>query len=360
MAISLPQFEDGNLLTHSGESCFKTCQRKFYLRYVVGLQSKHDSNPLRMGTSFHLGLECLKHGETEQQAEQAVRDTYADAQCPPWLDAEEFAVEEETAVALVKGYARRYGSDAIIQFKAVELSFNVPIVNPETGRETPVYRSAGKIDGIAELPDGRIALVEHKTTSESLEADSPYWGRLMMDSQISRYFLAAKHLGYDVQTTVFDVTRKPAVRPKAIAKAERQSATYNGHYHGIPLSQTCPERETPKMYGARLLADLEARPEFYFQRKEIVRLESDLEEFRREQWILQQAMRDAALKARAWGASAYPRNTGACLTMGTCPYFQICRGLAGDINEQIPEGFQVATRLHRELSVVQSTEENND
>lgn len=350
MTMQLPIIEDGHLLTHSSEACWKTCGRKFYLQNVLGLRPRHTSDPLRMGTAFHLGLECFKQREPEAAAAQAVRDLYADAACPPWLGADEFAVEETIVTAMVRAYYRRWWGDQIMETVACELSFEVPIVNPETGRVTPTFRSAGKIDGIVRLPDGRLAILEHKTTADVIDAGSHYWRRLLMDSQISRYVLAARALGYDVQTTVYDVVRKPMIRPKAIAKADRAIATSEGHYFGIELHEACPERESPKLYGARLLDDMAQRPTFYFARNEVPRLDSDLEEFRREQWTLQQAIRDAALKSRFWGASAYPRNTNACLAMGTCQYFDVCRGITGNIEEEIPAGFVVTHVAHPELA----------
>lgn len=350
MSIALPQFDDGNLLTHSSEAAFKTCPRKFFLQYRIGLRPQHDSDALRLGSAFHVGLEQLKHGKDEDEAAAAVVTEYADHDCPPWLTPEDFDVERETAVALVRGYARRWGADAIVKYVAVEQAFTVPIVNPTTLRETPTFRSAGKIDGIAELPDGRIALIEHKTTSDNIEPGSDYWQRLMMDGQISRYVLAARDLGYDVQTTVYDVTRKPSIRPRNISKAERALATSRGDYYGVPLTMTCPERETPQLYGARLLADLVERPGFYFARNEIPRLEHDLAEFRAEQWSLQRTIRQAELDAREWGAAAWPRNTGACTSPYRCGFLDVCRGLRGDPTEKIPDGFRRAKVLHGELA----------
>lgn len=351
MRIELPQFPDAGLLTHSSEAAYKTCPRKFALQYRLGIRPAFDSDALRLGSAFHIGLEQLKAGKHEDEAATAVVMAYAEHDCPPWLTPEDFDTERETAVALVRGYARRWASDMIVDYVAVELPFNLPIVNPDTGHETPTFRTAGKIDGIARLPDGRLALVEHKTTGESIEPGSDYWSKLLIDGQISRYVLAARQLGHDVQTTVYDVTRKPQIRPKAIAKADRAQATSQGYYHGVKLTGMCPERETPQLYGARLLTDLAERPDFYFARMEIARLESDLEEYRWEQWTMQKSIREAELNTRVRGLAAWPRNSGACTSPYRCTYLDVCRGTKGDPAELIPDGFKRVERLHGELEV---------
>lgn len=337
------------LLTHSSTQTHKACNRRYYLAYILGLRPAHNSDALRLGGAFHIGLEELKANNGPEEAETVIRDLYAGADCPPWLEPIEFETELETAVAMVRGYHARYHADPICTYVAVEQSFSLPILNPETGYPTPNFSNAGKIDGIVRLPDGRLAVAEHKTTSDDITPGSSYWQRLLLDAQISRYFLAARDLGFDVETVVYDVVRKPSIRPKAVTKADRAWATSNANYHGLPLTSECPERETPKMYGARLAADMAERPEFYFARNEIPRLESDLVEFQRETWITQQQIRDSELKQRHWGASAWPRNTSSCTSPYPCPYLAICRGMTGDPTDSIPEGYRRVDVLHGEL-----------
>jgi RecB family exonuclease len=346
IATATNNFPDAHLLTHSAESAFKTCPRKFFLQYELGLRPAHQSEPLRLGNAVHVGLETLKNGGDEEMAGQVVRDVYDTSDRPGYLTPEEFAIEADTAVALTRGYARRWKDQNVIEYVAVELPFDLPITNPQTGHATPVFRSAGKIDAIVRLPDGRLALMEHKTTSDELSPDSDYWRRLMMDSQISRYVLAARELGYDVQTTIYDVIRKPGIKPKNVAKADRAWATSQGFYFGLKLTAECPERETPEMYGARLLHDTVERPDFYFARNEIPRLDTDIEEFRFEQWQIQRTIRQAQQDGRWY------RNTNACVHPYRCQFFDVCRGLKGNVNEEIPPGFRRAERLHEELVVL--------
>jgi RecB family exonuclease len=349
MKIELPQFADGHVLTHSAEAKFKSCCRKYFLAYRLGLRTAHDSEPLRIGSMFHLGVGIYESGIPIDDAIEAVRQAYADTECPPYLDQNAYDAEKETAIALIIGHHRRWKDDGILETVAIEIPFELSIVNPDTGRITPRYVSGGKIDRIARLPDGRLALVERKTVGESIEPQSDYWLKLLMDSQISRYMLAARRLGYDVQTTVYDVVRKPAIRPKDITKSDRAVATSTKRYFDYELSDVCPERETPAMYAARLIDDMNRRPDFYFARVEIPRTENDLREFQAEQWTIKSQIGQCEANTARWGSAAWPRNTAACTGFGSCEYLNVCRGTTGNQTEQIPAGFRRVERIHQEL-----------
>ena len=84
----------------------------------------------------------------------SVRDYEA---LPDWANTDElladWLTEREIVLRLVSGYAWRWGADTA-EVLATEQSFSLPIVNPETGRSTPSFRFAGKIDKIVrvELP----------------------------------------------------------------------------------------------------------------------------------------------------------------------------------------------------------------
>jgi hypothetical protein len=344
-----------NVLTHSSESCFKTCPRKFELQYRIGLRPAHDSNALRIGNAFHEGLEVLKKGGDVTTAVGKVRDLYANESVPPWQTAEEFYTEEETAVTLVRAWAERWAGDHVLTYVAVELEFDLPLINPVTGRSSRTFVNRGKIDGIAKGPDGRLLLVEHKTCGIAIDIGADYWRKLAMDAQVSRYVLAARELGYDVHGIAYDVTRKPSIKPKDVTKKDAKEATATGHYFGYPLNGAeCPAHETPKMYAARLLADMRSRPDFYFNRVEIPRTERDLDRFRHEQWMVAQQVHMADRQGH------YYRNTNSCMSPYRCTYFDVCAS-GTDVNEHnIPAGFVVRDVLHPELATSANEAETHD
>jgi hypothetical protein len=340
--IALPTFPDASLLTHSATKCWHACRRRFYFQYVLGIRKAAKSEPLRVGTMWHLGVGSYESGMPIGDVVDMLRQAYADTPCPSYLSPEEFQVEEEKVVAMVRAHHHVYRHDQILESLAVEQAFVLPIINPATGKATPSFQDAGMIDRIARLPDGTIAIVERKTTAESIEPDSAYWKALRNDPQISRYLRAARALGHDVTKVVYDVVKKPQIRPKEVIKAVRAHATAQGHYFGVKLSATCPERETPRMYGARLFDDMISRTAHYFARNEIARLDGDLEEFAQDQWQTQQEIRQAMANGR------YYRNPSACLEPYTCEYLDVCSTLHATPDE-IPQGFRRVERLHEEL-----------
>ncbi len=57
------------------------------------------------------------------------------------------------------------GDALLLAIKGLSIPFDIALVNPETGRPSTNWRLAGVIDRIVRLPDGRLALMEYKTTS---------------------------------------------------------------------------------------------------------------------------------------------------------------------------------------------------
>lgn len=349
MAIALPQFPDSSLLTHSAVKCWNACRRRYLLAYIYGIRRMYDSEPLRIGTLWHVGVGEYESGVPIEEAIEMVRQVYRDNSCPPYLQPDEYAVEEEKVCGMIYGHWDRWHNDEIVKSVAVEQAFNMPIINPDTGYPTPSFTSAGKIDRIGELPDVTFAVIERKTTSEQIEPDSAYWKALRNDPQISRYILAAKYLGHDVTKVVYDVIKKPQIKPRRVEKAEMALANSTGAYYGLKLAGPCPDRETPAMYGARLRADIAARPDFYLARVEIARTDGDLEEFQYDLWQTQQDIRQSMHTGRFY------RNPAACLEPFNCEYLDVCGELYAH-PDVIPSGFRRVKRLHEELGELKGSE----
>lgn len=332
------------IITHSEMSTFKRCQRRWAYQYILGLVPATEAEPLRIGSIFHEGLDLLAKGSQPAEAAQRCIELFLS----PRYRTDDWALEAEIVCRLLYAYHWHYSQFDGITVLHSEIGFEVPIINPETGRASTSTKTAGKIDKIVRLPDGRIAIMEHKTSTEDISPTSDYWRRLRIDTQISHYMSAAKQLGFDVQAVLYDVIRKPGIRPRRIQKKELDEIQNSNTYHTEEVHKL-PEPneeghliETPRMYGARLMQDIISRPEWYFGRAEIPRLDADMDDYRWELWQMQQMRRDAAKHQR------YIRNTAECMRMGKCPYFDICTS-ANPFPAGIPEGFMVKTSQHPEL-----------
>ena len=313
----LPTLEGARTLTHSRMRAFKTCRRKHYYSYILGVR-REQSEALRIGSMVHEALDMLKKGFAPADVKDAIDTNYAtliDA-----ANSDEFAIamttERAKVTCMVDGWIWRW-SETPIEYVASEIAFEIPLRNPTPGgRVSRVYRLAGKADGIATLEDGRLALVEHKTSGESLAADGSYWQRLRIDEQISTYMIAARELGYAVVAVLYDVLRKPSIRLK--------------------------QSETVAEYAERFMADIYERPDFYFARREIVRLESDLDDMRRELWQIAHEVRLAERNGTHY------RNPGACVSPYPCEYLDCCAN-GTDMIADTPAGMVRVRNLNPEL-----------
>lgn len=310
---------DRQILTHSRMLCARTCLHKHYLRYELALRPDQDSYPLRFGTAYHRLLEA--EDRREGIPDPLMEDPFDNA-----------AVRVLCAM-----HAAQYRHEPL-EVVATELPFEIPLVNPESGRPTPNWMLAGKIDRIVRLGDGRLAIEEYKTSSDDISPGSDYWIRLRMDQQISLYLLAARELGHDVQTILYDVSKRPALRQLKATPRESRKYTKTGELYASQRE----DDETLQAFTARLAEHILENPQGYFIRVEIPRLEEDLAEFREEVWQQQLWIRSAQ-KSGHWF-----RNTAACSGFGLCEYFHICGNR--DLETTVPAGFRRVTDLHPELS----------
>lgn len=297
------------LLTASRMSSFLFCPRRHYWQYEVGLRHEVDGGALRFGSAWHRAMEARWRGSDVSAAFAAA---VADKQN---LDETQLA----TLSGMLAGYYTVYATDPIKNVHP-EVEFRFSMAGSRT------FDVAGKIDGLAVLQDGRLALVEHKTAGCDISPESDYWLRLRGNSQVMQYVLAARKLGWDVAMVIYDVARKPAIRVK--------------------------QNETFEQYGERLATDTQQRPEFYFARREVPILEDDLREFE----VQRQVMARQILSCRGESRRAqrpehgWPRNVTEMSCRG-CEYAGFCLQNSVIDIEHPPAGFSVGS-INEELTVV--------
>lgn len=312
-------------LTHSSLSTFRRCGRMYYYKYVLGLRRDVEAGPLRFGKAFHNGLEIYAN---TGDADKALAEATAGYAAPPPGDipAEKWAIEFQTVWCLLAGHFWRYGEDRL-KIVQSEVAFEVPLINPETGRTSRRYSLAGKIDNLCELPvhtsdeAPTLAVGEFKTSGADISDASSYWLRLRCDPQVSIYVLAAREItGRRIDTVIYDVTRKPTIRQR--------------------------QKETPEEYGQRLWKDItEERPDYYYARREVPRMEAELDATRQELWDQAKQLAECERHGRWY------RNVGP-FTCDYCDYADICLQGVTVNGDTAPAGYRFVEDKHPELTEV--------
>lgn len=246
----------------------------------------------------------------------------------PSTDTVEHRIVGAKVKGLMVGYDARWsGAEWRLEGEAERIVL-LPIVNPTTGRASRTWRQAGKFDGVLN-GYGRRVLFEAKTTADDIaDPNSVYWRRLAIDSQVSTYLLQGWQDGQKLDGALYDVTRKPGIRPKNIAAKDITMIRATGKYCGIELPPELADlirdgltEETPEIYAVRLSAETLSEPDRYYQRKHIPRLDSEIVEYAEELWQVADEIRLARLSGRHY------RNSNACLEYGRpCQYLGICSG----------------------------------
>jgi hypothetical protein len=306
---------------------------------------------------------------------------------PDYADPTEWAVEREIIANALAAYHWLYPPESNeYETVATELEFDLPLVNPETGHPTPNFRRVGVIDQVLRHKGaGRLLIGEHKSTSKAIDSGSTYWNRLRLDTQSKFYIVAARDLqtqsdlhlknmtvradspiyGTTVSGLLHDVFHKPQISPKKLTQAESAEFVKTGEYCGqtfrVGVIRSAPSpiallmvavdadvaeiepgkkegtfaiRETPGMFGARLLQDMTTRPEFYFARREIAFTDQELLAFQYQVWALQKNMNEME-RTGYWF-----QNEQQCEATFRCAYCPICYNNVDVYHGATPTGFK--------------------
>ena len=375
-------------LSATSIGCYKDCPTRYYYRYGLGLVPIEDTESLRMGTNWHRIHEiadmkpggvcecvqqpsgvittntncalCLGSGQFPDDPMDAVVRHLNEAYSTPPVSktVEEWEVERVKLLYSLVGY-QWYYNDVGYKVEQLEQKFSLPLLSPITGRKLQAELN-GKIDRVFSAGTNRF-VHEYKSTSKNLDSDSTYWGHLTLDTQTRLYTYAAKQLGLGMCGVLYDVWHKPQISPKKLTQAESKKFVADGEYCGEKFvvkyggiedteiwyvngviatiepgakEGTFAIRETPEMYGARLLQDITQRPEFYFARREIVHQSNDLEAFEWELFNIYHSIRQMGLHNRWW------RNENQCENTYRCSYIDFCYNHLDIGPDEVPDNFR--------------------
>jgi len=229
------------------------------------------------------------------------------------------------ARAQITGYHHRYAGAGYTP-TSIEQEFHLPIINPATGHPSKNFQQAGRIDAEVIAPSGECYNLDHKTTSMDIaDPAAVYWRQLAVESQVSMYALACWQQERKVDGSVWDVIRKPSIRPAKLTKAEIKAIGDEGTYHGGGVTAEDWEyvqvvgRENVNLYECRLTRDCLDRPLHYYQRRTVPRLDSEMLAWAEELWVVAKDIRETQIRAGMCEKpeTAWFRNSGACMNYGT-------------------------------------------
>lgn len=332
------------LLTSSRMRCFRECARKHDLSYVQGYRPSRTAEALRFGTLVHAALEAYWKAIQDWQRDSTIIESaplgaaLQAIQRFPGSD----AFEKIRAEEMICAYVRQWGASDPHAYEvvAVETRFDAPLLNPETMHASKTWRLAGKVDVVLRRrSDDRVLVGESKTTSDAIESDADhYWEKLAIDGQISGYVLGAESMGHQCDEVLYDVLKKPAMRPLLATPMDARKFTAAGVLYA---SQRALD-ETAGEYRLRVRAALLESPDKYLQRKSIPRSNSQIEDWMFDAWQQSGMMRESARLGRS------PRNAEACHRMGTCPFWTLCS--TGGKPADYPADFTKLADVHPELA----------
>lgn len=295
------------LVSHTQLATFRRCPREFAFRYNLGRMPLGTAAALSTGRKVHGAIGAHLRGE---DWETEASPMSPGGRVPRALD--------PIQRAMMIGYVTRWKNEGYT-IERTDVPFVYPIGEvtcPEViklarlrtehkrdcvlcgGLGTVPVEVQGEIDAVGfetARPDEK-AIFEHKTTSEDITPGSAYWRKvLQVDAQVSTYLRAGETMGY--KKVIYDVLRKPALKQK--------------------------QKETPDQFVARIIEDMAERPEYYFQRATVIRLEGEREDF----------VKDVLGTTRLMMVGEYPRNVDSCFKWNRpCEFFSVCTGEV-DIND---------------------------
>jgi hypothetical protein len=352
-----------NVITASRMNSLMLCPRAHFWAYEIGLQRESAGVALRFGSAWHRAMEARWKGATYEDALLMA--------IPEGIDLDDYACA--TLAGLLAGYYDYYGPKETVGKLEPEIQFDEPI------SEAGAFTMQGKIDGLGSLKDGRSVLIEAKTTGDQISPDSDYWLRLRFNLQVYQYVDAARKMGWDISEVIYDVTRKPSIKPKEVFDLDKNKLKIVIDSQGKRIygtkkvevtigkgkkarkeKQVVEDRdkprqsgdkekgwtvkshiETPDEFSERLWRDTLYRPDFYFVRREVPIIDSELQQFYNQRKALCGVVEHYREQQQTpFDQEAWPRNVSSN-SCDFCAYKSFCLlNITVDIN-QPPQGYSI-------------------
>jgi PD-(D/E)XK nuclease superfamily len=282
------------MVSTSELTCFRRCPKEHYFRYVLRRELKGPkSEALTKGTAGHKAIGEHHRGEVVH-----------------------FEVLTPDMRALVRGYQAWWGTpDRQFACEQTDVAFQISLHNGIV--------VIGEFDGVGVRRDtGKRTIQEIKTSSEDISLGSSYWQKVALtDPQVTTYLLASQKKGWGHTEVLYDVMRKPD--QKRLYATPQASRRYTKPTKTEPSRLYSDQREndeTDDEFELRILEDILKRPERYYQRGVVVRLEHEHEAYLRDVDGVVRLMQ----VTRTMGENV-PRNVDSCFKYGRpCDFFLVC------------------------------------
>ena len=175
--------------TASSLNAWLRCNRYHEFAYRLTYQATRLSKALEVGTAAHMGINEFWRKGNETCAMSALNEHISSAE---FFATEQGEIEAAKVRAYVAGYARRWAdSYSLFDVVAVEHEWEW---SADDG-QGPIH-FAGKMDLVLRRKqDGKIIIWDHKTSGveDAKVFGSPWWSRLVIDTQVTLYREASSH-----------------------------------------------------------------------------------------------------------------------------------------------------------------------
>jgi len=267
-------------LSYNNGSTFRSCQKKFYWRYVEHLEPVIKLPSLTLGAVLHDGFDQFYKGMADTDVYHFIGQKFNEE-----ISKQEVSDQEDLLVAkyIALGMWLNYPYKKLKEYDSIESEerFEVPLCEG--------VKLVGKVDGrIAQY--GNWWVRELKTSGLS---QRQFEGRCQTSAQGTGYVYGLTKMGYDIKGIMYEYIKKPILRK------------------GV--------NETADEFGRRIMHDYKTRPKLYYNRYLSYRTPTDLSNFEEDTIRLAE---DIIIKL---ANGKFYRNLDACWTFGAvCPYEKIC------------------------------------
>ncbi len=224
-----------SLLTYSALATFRSCPRKYKLRFEDHLKAQHRTDAKYFGQIIHKALTHWYRSEHNLEfVKQYIEYSF------PGQDSESKRLRL-LALAMIEGYADRYAKEDF-QIIELDLEFSGPIRNPKTGCESRTFRMAGKANGIVRIGD-ELFLLEHRTASCAEELDPD---KLWTDTQSALYCYYLRQSGYPIVGIIYNILLKSRLQQKEGESEEEYQIRYQELAAKNKSGKSTAQRQMPE------------------------------------------------------------------------------------------------------------------